>query len=331
MERTLLLPLAGLLAVILASPPQAGLAKGRDLSIFPAEAAWGDAVYLDGFNWPGQRVDIRARFAPTRAELAAVPLERVVLTATLSPKATFLERFIVSDIPGRRAGPGWVEFVARTTDAEAHAWLVITAEGRRPPGAGFITGQLSKVPTSAGPTVTATSPPSTHAVMLGVAPAADPTAVRWQHLGDSHRIGEAYRTDFLDDGEWLVGPLDAARAPSTVVLGSGITSLEVEMPDLGRTAVWAVRRVTIRAGQPVAGVDFVLARSGTAATLGEPAATPGPLAAMSAGQATPTRVIMAEALLASAGGGVLLLISAGLYGWRRRRRAASYRDRPPAR
>ena len=79
MRRWVILGITALLVIVAATGDQPVAAKGRDLTVFPAEVGWGDPIYLDGFNWPGRQIEVVARFAPTRAELATVPLERVAL------------------------------------------------------------------------------------------------------------------------------------------------------------------------------------------------------------------------------------------------------------
>lgn len=185
----------GLLAGIVLALVRPGTvhAKGRDVTVFPQQAAWGETVYLNGFNWPAG-VTVSARFAPTRSALAAVPLAPLLHPARFGGDPTFVETVRVDHIAGQRPGPGWVEFVARAGDEEAAALLVIVAGDRRPAGAGFVEGRVLKLPTSDGPVTSDVSPPSTRATFLAVAPAADPTAVRLEGLlndgNDGGSMGE---------------------------------------------------------------------------------------------------------------------------------------------
>jgi len=55
--------------VVVLSPATPVAAKGRELNVYPAEATWGETVFIEGFNWPGDTVPIYARFARTRAGL----------------------------------------------------------------------------------------------------------------------------------------------------------------------------------------------------------------------------------------------------------------------
>jgi hypothetical protein len=273
MRRTVVIAGGLLMAMIVVCGPRATYAKGRDLTVFPHQAAWGETVYLDGFNWPGQEVAIRARFAPTQAGLAAVPLDTVVLTAHVAGNATFLEALVLDGIPGGRSGPGWVEFEARSGEDRAGALLVVTEGARRPEGAGFIEGRAMMAPSSDGPVTTSTSPPSTRNTLIGVAPASDPSAIRLHYrLADSGRAWEFYRTDYLADGDWLVGILDRNTTQGLVALGTDIVPRRVRVMEFGEELLWYSRPVRIRNGHPVAGVDFVLMRSGTAARVAAPVA-----------------------------------------------------------
>lgn len=230
-------------------------AKGRFLNAYPSEATWGETVYVDGFNFPREGVHIFTRFASTRAALESVPLGDPLMEARVLENGTFLEQFTVHDLPGQEgtvAPPGWLEIVARLDERapegpmELSALVVVTAKGQRPAGSAFIEGQVSKLPGM-----------STDKLYVAWAPASDPASYQFRFVGDSGRVRESYRTGYLDDGEWLVGPVDIGN--NTAAIGFSLESITAIPGELDHEVTWRFRRVTIRNAMPVGGIDFVMA------------------------------------------------------------------------
>ncbi|MDP3768125.1 MAG: hypothetical protein Q8S13_08925, partial [Dehalococcoidia bacterium] len=240
------------LVAALAVATQDAEAKGRFLDVYPKSTEWGETVYLDGFNFPGETVELYARFAPTRAELTSAPPGQNVRDADVDEDGMFLAPVVLKDIPGATLAPGWVEFVARAEDGPAvpsfdmSAQVMVTSNGQRPADAGFVEGRISPM-----------SDQSPGRLYVVWAPASDILKYRSQFVGDAG----FYRTDYLEDGEWLVGPVDVRPNSETLALGSSLETITAQPPDLNLDfeVTWRYRRVTVRDGQPVAGVDFDMA------------------------------------------------------------------------
>ena len=258
-----------LVVALLPATPVA--AKGRELNVYPAEATWGETVFIEGFNWPGDTVPIYARFATTRAGLESAPLDRVVLEAQIRDNGTFLEPFVVNNLPGQGedAPPGWIEFMARVDEenrrgpddpyAELRALLVVTAKGR-PEDGGFIEGRIETLPgVSAG---------DVYAVW---APASNAGAYRFEQVGLNSWRGFFYRTDYLEDGDWFVGMVDIDDVAAA--LNSDLWTIRGKPPQLDREVTWRFRKVAVRGGRPVGGVDFLMGERAMAERQAERAAS----------------------------------------------------------
>jgi len=295
----------GLIAVLLPATPVA--AKGRELNVYPAEATWGETIFVEGFNWPGETVSIYARLARTRAGLESVPLDRVVLEAQVGDNGTFLEPFVVDNLPGQGedAPPGWIEFMARVGEgdrqgpgdpyAELRALVLVTAKGR-PEDGGFIEGRIEALPgVSAG---------NLYAVW---APASNAASYQFQHVGFDSRRG-FYRTGYLEDGDWFVGMVDVDDAAAA--MNSDLETIRRKPPQLvDREVTWRFRKVAVRGGRPVGGVDFLIGERTMAERQAEATASLPPAGAGTAGSGAGVPGAKAVAGFSAAGA---LLVAWGL-------------------
>jgi len=313
---------AVVLAVVMYAPEPAA-AKGRELRVYPAEATWGETVYLDGFNWPGETVRIDARFATTRGGLEAVSLAGLGprLEPLVQVNGTFFEPLELNKITGQRLedAPGWVEFIARAdaqvgegdgNPQEMRALVVVTANGQRPADSGFVEGRIGALPTV----------PLSRQLYAVWAPASNPGRYRFQYVGASDgSLWGNYRTDYLEDGEWLVGVVDVDDR--TAALGATFETIRARPPELDHEVTGRFRRVTVEHRRPVAGVDFVMADRATAqsqARAGPPGAAALPSAGAGPGKAGGFTIPLVTAL---AVGGLAVLGLCSL-----RRRAAGQPD-----
>ena len=231
------------LALVLSFWPGAAQAKGGFiLSVEPEELEWGQSLRLEGSDWPEGDVQILARFfnerfRPDGADISAE------FSGDVAPGDFSFERVIAFDdiaaLPQQPA-PGWIEITVLVGDNEVHRSLVVTADGRRPPDAAYISGRVHNMP----------SP--TSSIFVIWSPVDDPSAYDFRGVPGS---GE-YRIDYLPEGEWFVGIYDLNEQRHAA--DRDLTAITAYSKELGKFITLTGRLVTAQPGEAVEGVDFTL-------------------------------------------------------------------------
>ena len=210
---------------------------GYFLSFEPEELEWGQSVRLEGGAWPEGDVQISARFLDERFQPDGSDI------APVAPGDFSFERVIafedIAALPQQPA-PGWVEITVLVGSNEVHRSLVVTAEGRRPPDAAYISGRVHNLP----------SPPPSLVII-------------WVPVGDSSAYqftwveGGQYETAYIAEGEWFVALY--ALDEQSHAGDPDLTAITAYSKELGKDITFTGRVVTTGPGEAVEGVDFTLA------------------------------------------------------------------------
>ncbi len=231
------------LTLVLSSWPGAAQAKGGfSLLVEPEELEWGQSVRLEGSDWPEGDVQISARFynerfRPDGADITAE------FSGDVAPGDFSFERVIAfDDIAGlpQQPTPGWIEVTVLVGINEMHRSLVITADGRRPSDAAYISGLIHNM-----------SPASSLFVIWS--PVDDPSAYAFKGVGGS---GSGYRIEYLAEGEWFVGLYDLNGQRHAA--GTDLIAITAYSKELGKNITFTGRVVTARPGEAIEGFDFTL-------------------------------------------------------------------------
>ena len=169
------------------------------------EVAWGDTVSLSGFCWAEwdaagaliwtpDEIDLLARFVHSPAVAGGERPGEPDLVVDYAKREGFAASFDLDDVPNAPdpPAPGWIEFTARAGEMEVQRYVMVTADGARPPGSSYVTGRVHNMP------------PPPYGIYLIWAPVDDPSAYQYTNVYDS---GE-YRTGYLSEGEWFIGIYD---------------------------------------------------------------------------------------------------------------------------
>ena len=230
------------LTLVLSFWPGAAQAKGGFvLFIEPEEVEWGQSVRLEGSDWPEGVVQISARFynerfRPDGADIASE------FSGDVAPGDFSFERVIAFDeitsLP-QQPTPGWIEITVLVGVNEMHRSLVVTADGRRPPGAAYISGLVHNM-----------SPASSLFVIWS--PVDDPSAYAFKGVAGSG----GYRIDYLSEGEWFVGLYDLNGQRHAA--GRDLIAITAYSKELGKNITFTGRVVTARPGEAIEDSDFTL-------------------------------------------------------------------------
>ena len=293
------------------------------------ELAWGDTVSLSGFCWAEwdaagalvwtpDEVELLARFVHSRADAGGERPGEPDLVVSYAKREGFEASFDLDDVPNAPdpPAPGWIEFTARAGEMEVQTYVMVTADGARPPGSAYVTGRVHNMP------------PPPYGIYLIWAPVDDPSAYRYTIVPNS---GE-YRTDYLSEGEWFVGIYDINEEQQAV--GPDVQPVTRYSRDLDREITLMGRTVTIPANQPVDGFDFTLTDPPASGSGAPPtpdpaqAARAAPVEAQDDAPAAPATQLeksdggsagwLGPALLGT-GGGLILAMAATTRWWRLRR------------
>ena len=295
------------LALVLSFWPGAAQADGSFfLSVEPEELEWGQSVRLDGSAWPEGDVQISARFLSERFQPDGWDI-----SSDARGDFSFQRVIAFDDISAlpQQPAPGWIEITVLVGENEVHRSLVVTADGRRPPGAGYISGSVHDLP----------PPPRSFFIIW--APIDDSAAYNFVGVPDSGQ----YETLYISEGKWFVGLYDLSEQRHAA--GPDLTTITAYSKELGKLITLTGRVVTAGPGEAVEGVDFTVVEGPApvaeatriarppAPTSVAPAPTVAPAPEMSASSSNGW---LAPALLG--GGSGLLLAVVGtmrLAAWRR--------------
>ena len=287
------------------------------------EVAWTDTVGLSGFCWAEwdaggtlvwkpDEIELSARFVHSRTDASGERSGEPALVIDYEDRG-FEARFRLEDVPNAPTplAPGWIEFTARAGEMEIQKYVMVTADGVRPPGSAYVAGRVHNMP------------PPPYGIYLIWAPVDNPSAYRYTNVYNS---GE-YRTGYLSEGEWFVGLYDIseevhAAGPDVRPVTRYSRDLEKEITLMGRT-------VTVPASQPVEGIDFTL--SDPPAPDEVQASRAAPIEAREDAPDAPAPQLersdggsagwLGPALLAT-GGALILAMAASARWWRLRRRGS---------
>ena len=276
---------------------------GFALSIEPEKLEWGESVRWAGTYFPEGKVEVSARFSPSRIRPDGAEIPPIAPGDYSFDGSLLFEN--VSGLP-EQSTPGWVEFTVRVGEVEMWRSLVVTVDGRRPPDSAYVSGRVRNLP----------SPPGSFVIVW--VPVDDPAVYAFTWTDES---GE-YQTDYIHEGEWFVwlyavsGQWHAADADLQAVTGYS--------NQLSKDVTLMRRIVTVRPGQPLEGVDFTLAAGPAPADEAiRVGATPTEAPALEASaQAVPTSAASSNGwlgpVLLGTAGGLLLAVTATMR-WRYRR------------
>lgn len=216
------------------------------------EIEWGEKALLNGFCWAAwsggeqvwtaDEVAVYARFLPASPDFDSDVPSVPSLVITDIENASFQATFRSKEISGapETPQPGWIEFIARAGDVEARTSIVVTAEGHRPPDAGYVVGTVHNL-----------RPPPQSVVVVWT-PVDDPSAYKYAFVTSDG----PYRTGYLAPGEWFIGLYDVSELQYGI--DQDLETASGYARELGREVTLQGRRVTIAEGQVLQGVDFTL-------------------------------------------------------------------------
>ena len=295
MRPGVVLIVASLTLVMSFWPGAAQADGGYVLSVEPEELEWGRPVRLEGSAWPEGDVQISARFFKERFQ----PDGWDISSATRGDFS--FQRVIafddISALPQRPA-PGWVEITVLVGSNEVHRSIVITADGRRPPDAGYISGAVHNLP----------PPPRSFFIIW--APIDDSAAYNFVGVPDSGQ----YETLYISEGEWFVGLYDLSEQRHAA--DPDLTAITAYSKELGKFITLTGRVVTAGPGEAVDGVDFTVVEGPAPAAEATRIARPrSPTSAAPAPTVAPAREMSASSsagwlapTLLGVGSGLLLAV-----------------------
>ena len=252
-------------AVLLSAMPRPAAAKCGEWAMLyvqpPAshvdsqyvEVAWDDTVSVWGFCWAEwdadgalvwtpDEIELSARFVHSRADVGGERPGEPDLVVDYAKGEGFETSFDLDDVPNAPTPPepGWIEFTARAGEMEIQTYVMVTADGVRPPDSAYLAGRIDNMP------------PPPYGIYVVWAPVDDPGAYAFALVPDS---GE-YRTGYLSEGEWFIGVYDINEEQEAV--GPELRPAAGYSRELDKEVTLTGRTVTVTDAQPLAGIDFTL-------------------------------------------------------------------------
>ena len=213
-------------------------AGGFVLSIEPEELEWGEPVRWSGTYWLEGKVEMSARFLPSRLRPDGAELPRIA-----PGDYSFDGILLFQNVSGLPEQPtvGWIEFTVRVGEVEMWRSLVVTVDGHRPPDSAYMSGRVRNLP----------SPQKSF--VIAWAPVDDPAAYAFTWTDES---GE-YRNDYNLEGEWFVWFYDISE--QSYAADADLQAVTDYSNQLGKDVTVMRRIFTLGPGQPLEGIDFTLA------------------------------------------------------------------------
>jgi hypothetical protein len=219
------------------------------VDITPEEVDWGGTVWLTGESARADRqFEVWPQFSTERPDGGITRPESPILVTPGAGGTFRVPLDLRSGIPGMPDDPqpGWLAFSMHElvggiyTGDLGTTLIVVTSDGNRPLGAGFISGRVQNMQPDAS-------------LFMVWSPVNDPDAYRYRGMVQDG----LFRTDFVDDGDYFVGIYDVSEGWHAA--GPDVQTVTGYSRELSSEITLAGRLVTVSDGQPVQDITFQLA------------------------------------------------------------------------